>query len=250
MMTNKSIWVLVCLLIAVIFVSGCTQTYKNNVTEICNNVNNKIGVVTTEGLIEAYGRPDHKKAEYLQGWGNIEFWVYEDGTHRCFTTIDPLTNNIAREQIGGTYATANLYEIGTGARVGVTCSDECTKANQTYCDEDLDAGGWEANDPVPIKFSSISIYRCEDADGDGCLDKTYIKDCGTDSEGCLNGECFVKTCEDECDRPTAPYCRKEASGAPYSVYECADIDNDSCLEKHLIKACGATDSCTNSTCML
>ncbi len=101
------------------------------------------------------------------------------------------------------------------------CSDQC-QAGVHAC-----AGG--------------GVRRCEDTDGDGCVEWTPMEPCAP-GETCVDGVCQVACPAQPCTTVGAKKCDGNA------VVTCQDANGDGCLEWAGAQPCGAGQTCSAGHC--
>jgi len=157
-----------------------------------------------------------------------------------------------------------------GECVEYTCEPECS-VGETACEEDLiktcennryDCPVFSAAEPCPegevcrdgscvasdecedecdgpICRSDSARSACEDLDGDGCREIAEVTACDS-SQKCKGGECVDEsTCTDEC--PAG-----ETVCVGNKIAECADHDNDDCVEYEEPRECPGGGTCKGS----
>ncbi len=127
---------------------------------------------------------------------------------------------------------------------GSCCHDECPQTGNKRCDPQV----------------ADAFETCGNYDADACLEWGDSTDCPS-GESCSNGVCSSQ-CSDECTTPPVNFC----DGNQH--FECADVDGDPCLDRHLVETCANfcdpttvacveclgqndcndDDSCTNDSC--
>lgn len=103
----------------------------------------------------------------------------------------------------------------------IGCADACTTVGAVKCDGN-------------------ATTRCDDLNGDGCLEWGAAVACGA-NESCSNGRCELG-CTNECVSTGERRC--DGNG----VAICGDTDADDCLEWGTVSACAPGSSCSNGVC--
>ncbi len=109
-----------------------------------------------------------------------------------------------------------------------TCTDKCSPKGNEKC------------------FTDKMFKKCDDYDGDGCLEWGPEQICKGTNYFCEGqGWCSYKTpaCSDGCSSSGDKVCVDKTS-----FKECGDYDSDKCLEWSSTKSCNSNEECLNGKC--